>query len=803
MDFSVSESIQRNLFDKTYEKRKQAGKEITISVIDFTKQDQHEKTSKLIQFLTNKLLNSPNINQRKGCLMGLSAIAVGLGDSLLIFQDLILKHVIYCFSDPDFSVRFAACEVFYNIAKVSKDQIFSLIKEILVGFSVLFSDQNDIIKKSVRFLDNLLKDFVTESISNSKFRVQILISILKELIYVKNGMSNYLLLVGLIQSIQFPEVDILTYISQLLDGLYHFLSSQRKEVQQSSEKLLAEVLKELSLQKIEKTQDIDYKTLVKISTLYSESMDIKTTETALEWMRVLISMAYKGIFPFPCEHLPSLMKSMIFSLSNENEKISTSAKHVNSALIKLVKSEYFDVRNIYDSVFQIIVKVSEMSVINLLQFEPTFYTSLEWVSIIHKKSPKKFESFSDNFFPHLLLYLSNPSDNILSLAISILCELSGLSHEKFEIFILNLVEFFQQKQDLLTTKGVMILEKVAHLVDDEQLFRQLSLVLQKEKQLKFRQIMVQSLNFILLTSPEVENLRNLLIGIHSDQSQHNHLLSNFDRAFKDFHSLQQKTEEEEKFEKLSLIDPKQKNSQNFRQPTTPSKQIIEKDQEQEQIKEDIFEVIFKAWCCCTGSTLSLCFLAQDYSLASDLIQIISQVDMTVLFLKELEIFAHFFDSFVFVFQRLHLTEPSLYQKLYEALYRLISVVPQEGQFLQLKKRVESVSHLKFYEPFFVEENKSFAVQKLVLIFDETQNKHRKQNLVSKNSIMNFENDGILSNPHFNLFAKRNFDSADSQLNIESKKKQLTPQKPKLKKHFQNLKVSSSYDSPLSEFVFRK
>jgi vacuole morphology and inheritance protein 14 len=112
-------AVLRNLSDKLYEKRKNAALEIEGIVKQLATAGEHEKISAVITLLTNDFTYSPQANHRKGGLIGLAAVTVGLTSEAAQHLEQIVPPVLSSFMDQDSRVRYYACEALYNIAKVS------------------------------------------------------------------------------------------------------------------------------------------------------------------------------------------------------------------------------------------------------------------------------------------------------------------------------------------------------------------------------------------------------------------------------------------------------------------------------------------------------------------------------------------------------------------------------------------------------------------------------------------------------------------------------------------------------------
>ena len=83
---------------------------------------QHNNTAqifKLLNVLRTEFCVSQNPNMRKGGLIGLAAMAIGMGTSSASYTQELVDPVLGCMEDSDSRVRFYACESLYNVTKGS------------------------------------------------------------------------------------------------------------------------------------------------------------------------------------------------------------------------------------------------------------------------------------------------------------------------------------------------------------------------------------------------------------------------------------------------------------------------------------------------------------------------------------------------------------------------------------------------------------------------------------------------------------------------------------------------------------
>ncbi|GFN86956.1 protein vac14 homolog [Plakobranchus ocellatus] len=89
-----------------------------------------------LYMLPYSLLGNPNT--RKGGLIGLAAVAIGLGKDSSSYIASLVRPVVLCFHDGDNRVQYCACESLYNIVKVARGAILPHFNEVFDGLSNSF-----------------------------------------------------------------------------------------------------------------------------------------------------------------------------------------------------------------------------------------------------------------------------------------------------------------------------------------------------------------------------------------------------------------------------------------------------------------------------------------------------------------------------------------------------------------------------------------------------------------------------------------------------------------------------------------
>ncbi|GKV13209.1 hypothetical protein SLEP1_g24255 [Rubroshorea leprosula] len=238
----IPASVFRNLSDKLYEKRKNAALELEGIVKQLATAGDHDKISAVINLLTTEFMLSPQANHRKGGLIGLAAATVGLTTEASQHLEQIVPPVLNSFSDQDARVRYYACEALYNIAKVVRGEFIVFFNQIFDALCKLSVDSDPNVQSAAHLLDRLVKDIVTES---DQFSIEEFIPLLKERMNVLHAYVRQFLVGWITVLDSVPDIDMLGFLPDFLDGLFSMLSDASHEIRQQADSALSEFLQEI------------------------------------------------------------------------------------------------------------------------------------------------------------------------------------------------------------------------------------------------------------------------------------------------------------------------------------------------------------------------------------------------------------------------------------------------------------------------------------------------------------------------------------------------------------------------------
>ncbi|CAF3511856.1 unnamed protein product [Rotaria sordida] len=621
----LSATLVKTLTDKLYEKRKAAALEIEKMVRELIAVQNYEQIERICKILSEHFVLSQNGNFRRGGLIGIAALAIACGREAQRFKSYLVPPVLQCFLDNDPKVRYYACESLYNIAKVLRTITLSYFNEIFDCLSKLVCDLEPTVKSGAELCDRLLKDIVIETCT--QFEVIAFIPLLRERIYVRNAFTRQFIVswVSLLTSV--PEFDMVQYLPEIMDGLFHILGDPNPEIRKSCEILFSEFL---TILKTSQVQPDMFEDMTRILIQNSQSSDDLIQYTALHWLREFLNMpkCHQVLLP----HSAGLLSAVLPCFSYEDDNHMTITK-----MVEVLKTQIQSGAS------------------------PSRIIALGWVHHLFECLQDQMASHIDVLFPTLFRVLSDPSDEsptsvttaysppllrkkgskqqhqytteavLLVLQVFALISTSNRTNtdrnynDYFTKFIIVLMDLFRTDRSLLEARGSFIIRQLCMLLSPEDIYKTLSETLANEPDTNFASIMVKILSSILLTSTELHDLRIKLKNLQTIESA------------------------------------------------------------------DLFVCLYKTWCHNPVALVALCFLSQNYDHACTLVQLFAEIEVTVDFLIEIDKLVQLLESPIFTYLRLALLDVENNQTLIRALCGLLMLLPgKTDAFHVLRRRLECV-----------------------------------------------------------------------------------------------------------------
>lgn len=501
-------------------------------------------------------------------------------------------------------------------------------------------------KKKTLQIDRLLKDTVTENSSNEKFDIIVFMQLLRERIYVKNSYVRQFLVSWLKVLDSEPNINIITHISDLLDGLFQILDDSNAEIKKMCEVLLENLLKEII--EMSKTEEIKYHTMINVIIVHSaNTSDDSIQYTSMIWLKELVNIIGNNSLYF----MPGILNVILPCLSYPDDGLKRTikelARSINFTLWNLIENNNNAANNATENKIAIEKLIETlcrfMTTSTSAESLNTTIESLKWIlHLVNKQSDLMLHNIND-FFPILISFLSDPSKEAVELDLKILATISVSPYfiktknqdeylqinfpkynNYFTKFLTLLLDIFRHDPIIRYDEGTLIIKELCVLLNPQDIFRMLAEILSNEKNTDFAISMVDILNTILLTSSELFDLRNSLKDFNTNESY------------------------------------------------------------------SLFTCLYKTWCHNPIATVALCLLSQNYEHASNLVNLFGDIEISLDLLITIDKLVQLIESSIFAYLRLHLLQVERNQYLVRALYGLLMILPQSESFMTLKQRLDCV-----------------------------------------------------------------------------------------------------------------
>lgn len=534
----LSPACVRSLNDKLYEKRKAAALEIEKMVKEFAAHNNTVQIKRLLKVLGQDLATSQNPHTRKGGLIGLAAIAVGLGKDTGQYIEDLIHPILACFCDSDLRVRYYACESLYNVVKVARGAVLPQFTDIFAALSKLACDSEQSVKNATELLDRLMKDIVTES---GLFDLVGFMPLLRERIYTKNTFGRQFVIAWVSVLDAVPNMDFIIFLPEILDGLFRILEDPTQEIKKVTDTVLGEFLRSIKAN----PGRVDFPGMINILITHAQSTDELLQLTAITWIKEFVHLSGPLMLPYMSGILVAVLPCLAYD-GDTRKSIKETATQVNVNLMKLITMKNKEiVNNVSETDAQsqkdssqscsLAESLDLSSVVEVLtkylmcMSVQTKVAVLKWIHHLFINIPHKMFNHIENLFPILMKSLSDNSDEVVQQTLVVMAEIisskspeaaitdsnAEMQNKYFTKFIINLLRIFSADRHLLEERGAFIIRELCILLSAEDIYKTLAEILLEESNLSFARTMIQTLNVILLTSSELFDLRNKLKDLES------------------------------------------------------------------------------------------------------------------------------------------------------------------------------------------------------------------------------------------------------------------------------------------------
>lgn len=670
---------------------------------------------------------SPLSNSRKGGLLGLAAATVALAPHTDPYLSVIVPPILHSFDDADSRVRYYACEALYNVAKLCHPAVTSHFAGVFDALCRLSADTDANVQNAAHLLDRLVKDIVTDS---EDFEVDAFIPLLRERLQVANPFVRQLLVGWITVLDSAPDIDMLEFLPEFLDGLLNMLSDANREIRQQADAALSEFLAEVRTARGERP----YGRMAEILVARADSPDEFTRLTVLTWMYEFVGLAREQLHP----HLAPLLSQVLPALAAQEERIRNIALETNAALLEL-HSEGMPIREVVRS-----VQAQTRS-----PFEATKLAALEWCSSILTRereavlaildcdsdevasgaaeastatqeqragvrassgtgttetSPVSAVTSSGAMLGHspgddaeegetyhrplardILECLHDPSEAVAVSALHLLALVAD-DEGHFSWLVSALLAEFHARSELLTSRGATLIRQLSAVLGAEQVF------------VGFSARLTQASNVGGSGAPTHRgggSEQAQAPAAHGGESSDEAFPLSFCSVMAQALNLILLTADETRDLRSVLKSACAVDMEGSAAAGTAGANGGEGDGPGHAHGRALLAALYPSWCYSPVATVSLCLLAEAYDHAAALVGAIADAECDVETLVQMDRLVQLLESPVFAFLRMRLMEPRKHPSLLRTLYGLLCLLPQSTAFRTLSARLASVPPATF------------------------------------------------------------------------------------------------------------
>ncbi|CAD5112462.1 DgyrCDS1682 [Dimorphilus gyrociliatus] len=563
-------------------------------------------------------------------------------------------------------------------------------------FFQLAADPDGHVRNGSGLLNVLVRDVLTAS---PNMNLVDLINQLRTRIYNRGQYTRMFIVSWIDELDNVPDIDMIVFLPQLLDGLFQILGDNHQDVKQACKKCLRKLLRNISEGK---SKNVDYHVMVNIILLHCQSSDSGIQSMAINWLEEFVKLGGRdAILPVIASTISSLLPCLAYEESNKNE-VRDRADKVQASIMKLLTDDddnplsadeqssvaaaadednkpdneneeqvSYDGGPVPNEVeldkspaikddyhFNMTAVVSALTHQMAHESVATRIAALHWIAHLQKRVPQRVLRHLENLFPLLMSALSDPDEGVIYLTIEVLSDISSSSfgrqvppkfdmdipeqvladlqnsHEHnayFTCFMIKIIQLFKNDVTLLDKKdgkGMIIIRQICIYLGAENIYKCLALIILKlETHNKEKQF----------AADITEMLAYILLT-----SSELHKVRTVLRELRDDYAA------------------------------------------------DLFVILYKAFCHNSFAVIALCLLSQMYSHSAYLIRAVSEMNVTVDLLLQLDRLVQLVESPIFAFLRMQLLEARHYPYLVESLYGILMLLPQSVAFQTLQTRLQCI-----------------------------------------------------------------------------------------------------------------
>lgn len=163
---------------------------------------------------------------------------------------------------------------------------------------------------------------------------------LRERIYTKNTFGRQFVIAWVSVLDAVPNMDFITFLPEILDGLFRILEDPTPEIKRTTDIVLGEFLRSIK----SNPAGVDFSGMINILITHAQSTDELLQLTAITWIKEFVQLSGPVMLPYMSGILVAVLPCLAYD-GDTRKNIKETATQVNANLMKLIIMENSDVSN--------------------------------------------------------------------------------------------------------------------------------------------------------------------------------------------------------------------------------------------------------------------------------------------------------------------------------------------------------------------------------------------------------------------------------------------------------------------------
>jgi vacuole morphology and inheritance protein 14 len=243
---------------------------------------------------------------------------------------------------------------------------------------------------------------------------------------------------------------------------------------------------------------------------HDQCVDDFTRLTALVYVTEFIEIGGAALLP----HGAALLRGVVPSVAHSSDNIAGAAIRANDALLALLRAAP-ELEPYLGALLDALLALLDARPADAPAAPiPAKLAALRWLAVLHARAPGPLGLRHAELLPPLLEAACGASELLARRALGLLATLAD-DAARLDALLAGVVRRLARDAALLDNRGALVVRQLCVRVPPERVLRRIALILESEENLEFAAVMVDTLNLILLTAPELAPARRKLRDVAS------------------------------------------------------------------------------------------------------------------------------------------------------------------------------------------------------------------------------------------------------------------------------------------------